>query len=911
MTQRYYRILLRAYPASVRAEFGRDMELAFAALCHEQRGSPFGLLTMCARETLDALRSGLHQRSGTGSVNAVRLVGGAAPVFDAPPGLPGRAARAVSRIAQDVRFAVRALRRNPGFAGVAIVMLALGIGVTTAMASLVDATLLRPLPGVGEPESLVVVYEYTRGRYGAASYPDYRDLNDVDALAGLAASTVQPVVLRYDDATERLTGQLVSANYFDVLGVRPPLGRGFRAEEEEGFGAHPVVVLSNSLWARRFTSDAAVVGSRIQLNGRAFEVVGVAPPGFRGTGLQAKPELWVPMVMIGALTELPFGDEVLDFRGLMMFSMIGRLGVGVTLDAAQAAVDLRATAIEEAAPGMFARSRDFLLMPAERGAFQPTSRGDVTRYTGMLFAVSGGLLLIACINIAGLLSVRSAARRCEIAVRLALGAGRARLVQQLMTEGLLLALLGGAGAVVVAFGSLPLLELVRLPAEVDPDLALDGRLLAFNMALAAVTGLIFGIVPALSATGAGIGSALKGATAGAGGRGKGDAGALLVVTQVAVTVLLLVGAGLLTRTVINLWSVERGFDADGVLVAAFDLEQAGYDETEGRAFFAELTDRLGGIDGIRSVAIGSDVPLGAPAGALDLYIDGKDDLEFGAVGHSLVGPRYFATLGVPLAAGREFEAFDREGVTGVVVINQAMARLVWPGEDPLGMQVRLGPEGPASTVVGVVRDYRHASLREQPRPRLYWPIEQQYEFGKGAATRRILARTDAEPLAMAAMVRTVVRDIDADLPLFGVTTMEEQVAGTIAEERQSAAILGAFSVLALLLSAVGLFGVLAYSVNLRSREIGIRCALGARGAQVAAHVVRRGVVLAGIGVVLGLTGSALVGRVLASWLFDVPHIDAPTFATIAVLVLAVAALASFVPARRAAAVDPVVALRGD
>ncbi len=911
MTQRYYRMLLRAYPARIRAEFGRDMELAFAALCHEQRGSVFGLLTMCARETLDGLRSALHQRRAAGSASAASGVGGAAPAFDAPPGLPERAVRALSRVAQDVRFALRALRRNPGFAGVAIVTLALGIGVNTAMFSLVDATLLRPLPGVSEPESLVVVYEYTRQRHGTASYPDYRDLRAVDALAGLAASTVVPMVLHHDDSTERLTGQLVSANYFDVLGVRPPLGRGFRAEEEEGFGAHPVVVLSDSLWARRFASDSAVVGSSIRLDGGAFEVVGVAPPGFRGTSLQASPELWVPMVMIGTLTELPFGDEVLDLRGLMMFSMVGRRGAGVSLDAAQAAVDLRATAIEEAAPGMFDRAREFLLMPLDRATFQPTSRGDVTRYTGVLFAVSGGLLLIACINIAGLLSARSAARRGEIAVRLALGAGRARLVQQLMTEGMLLACFGGTGAVAVAFWSLPLLELLRLPSGVDPELAIDGRLLAFNMVLAVATGLIFGMVPALRATGTRIAGALKGAAAGSGRRGKGDAGTLLVVTQVAVTVLLLVGAGLLTRTVINLWSVERGFDADGVLVAAFDLEQAGYDETEGRAFFAEFTDRLGAIGGIRSVAIGSDVPLGGPAGALGLYIDGTDDLELGAVGHSLVGPRYFATLGVPLAAGREFDALDREGAAGVVVINQAMARLVWPGEDALGMQVRLGPDGPASTVVGVVRDYRHASLREQPRPRLYWPIEQQYQFGKGASTRRVLARTEAEPLAMAAAVRTVVRDIDADLPLFGVTTMREQIASTIVEERQSAAIMGVFSLLALLLSAVGLFGVLAYSVNQRSREIGIRCALGASGAQVAARVVRRGVVLAGIGAVLGLVSAAAAGRVLVSWLFDVPPIDAPTFATITVLVLVVAALASFVPARRAAAVDPVVALRGD
>ncbi len=371
---------------------------------------------------------------------------------------------------------------------------------------------------------------------------------------------------------------------------------------------------------------------------------------------------------------------------------------------------------------------------------------------------------------------------------------------------------------------------------------------------------------------------------------------------------LLVGAGLLVRSVRNLAAVEHGFDADGVLLATFDLDQAGYEEDDGRVFFRDLVERLEAVEGIGAVGIGTDVPLGGPAGALGLFVEGGERVA--GVEHSLVGPGYFSTLGVPFVAGREFTAADRAGAPGVVVANEALADLVWPGEEAVGQSVRFEPNGEPSFVVGVVRNYRHTSLREDARPRLYWSIEQQYQFAKGAGTRTVLARTGGPPLAMLAAARTVVHELDPDLPLFGITTLREQMLATFAEERQSAVMLGAFSALALLLSSLGLFGVLAYDVSERRREIGVRCALGATSGNVAAFVVRQGVGLGMVGVAVGLMASAAATRVLSAWLFEVEAIDLPTFGLIAVLVVLVTAGASYLPARRASRVDPAVALRG-
>jgi len=896
VARRFYQLLLYVYPRRMRAQFGRDMETAFAALCRERRGDPGGLLAVVARETADAVRSAWRQRRGSG------------PAAGAPAPPPRRGAGFVLRLAADLRLALRVLRRNPAFTAVAVTTLALGIGATTAMFALLDATMLRPLPGVADPIGLVTVYEFTRGRYGAASFPDYRDLHEVPAFAGLAAVSTQPAVLDHDGAVERLSAQFVSAGYFDVLGVRPVVGRAFTARDEDG-GAASAVVLSHALWTRRFGADVGVIGTTVRLNDIPFEVIGVAPAGFRGTGLQSAPDVWLPIEQIDTFLDLPIAGSVLDFRGLMAFSMVARLRADVDLVAAQATVDVRAVAIEEAAPGMFEQPRAFLLVPAQRSAFAPTARGEVGRYTAMLLGVSAGLLVIACINIAGLLAVRAAARRREIAVRRALGAGRGRLVQQLVSEGLLLAAAGGLGGVLVALAALPLLESLRLPAAVDPDLSLDGRLLLFNIVAAGAAGVLFSLAPAWQAAGRRATGVLPGAVAPARSR-RIDVRAGLVVAQVAIAVVLLVGAALLARTVLNLSSVERGFDVDGLLVASFNLDQAGYDEVGGGELLRAISARLTALDGIRSVAVGSDVPLGGVAGGGPLFVDGVA-LAPGTAGQSLIGPRYFATLGVPLAAGRELDERDRAGAPGVVLVNEAFARVAWPGQEAIGKQVSTAPDGPAFTVVGVVRDYHHADLREPPRPHLYWAIEQQYRFGKDAGTRQLLVRIAGPPAPAVAAMRAVVRDLEPALPLFDVATMSDHVTATFAEERQSAAVVGAFSGLALLLSAVGLFGVLAYTVGQRRREIGIRCALGARAGQVAAAVVRSGVLLAAIGIAVGLLVAAAASQALSSLLFDVTPLDGPTFAGIAALVLVVAAAASFGPARRAVRVDPAVALRGD
>ncbi|MGD8816433.1 MAG: ADOP family duplicated permease [Acidobacteriota bacterium] len=896
MARRFYHLLLYVYPRPMRAQFGRDMELAFAALCRERRGDLRGLLAVFARETTDALRAAWRQRSGSGAV-------GGAPI---PP--PRRGTDFARRLAADLWLALRVLRRTAAFTAVAATTLALGIGATTGMFALLDATMLRPLPGVSDPAGLVTVYEFTRGRHGAASYPDYRDLGEVEAFAGLTAVSTQPAVLDHGGEVERLSAQLVSAGYFGVLGVHPAVGRSFSAAGEDG-GAATTVVLSHALWTRRFGADTGVIGTTVRLDGAPFRIIGVAPAGFRGTGLQGAPDLWLPIEQIDTFLDLPLAGSVLDFRGLMAFSMVARLRPGVDLAAAQAAVDLRAAAIEEAAPGMFDRPRAFLLVPAQRSAFAPTARGEVGRYTALLLGVSAGLLVIACINIAGLLAVRAAARRREIAVRRALGAGRGRLVQQLVSEGLLLAAAGGIGGVLVALAALPLLESLRLPAAVDPDLALDGHLLLFNIAVAGAAGVLFSVAPAWQAAGRRAAGVLQGATMPARSR-RFDVRAVLVVTQVAVAVVLLVGAALLARTVLNLSSVERGFDAEGLLAASFNLDQAGYDEVGGAELLRAISARLADLDGVRSVAVGSDIPLGGVAGAGPLFVDGVA-LPPGTAAQSLVGPRYFATLGVPLAAGRELDERDRAGAPGVVLVNEAFARSAWPGREAVGKQVSGGPEGPAFTVVGVVRDYHHADLREPPRPHLYWAIEQQYRFGKDAGTRRLLVRVTGPPEPAVAAMRAVVRDLEPRLPLFDVATMSDHVAATFREERQSAVVVGSFSLLALLLSAVGLFGVLAYTVGQRRREIGIRCALGAHAGQVAAMVVRSGVLLAAVGVAFGLLAAAAASRVLSSLLFDVTPVDAGTFAGIALVVFAVAAAASFGPARRAVRVDPAVALRGD
>ncbi len=776
-------------------------------------------------------------------------------------------------ILQDLRYALRTLQKSPGFTAAVVLTLSLGIGVNTAIFSIVNALLLRDLPHVTRPHELLLIGRtISNDGFDTFSYPDYVDLRDQSRVfQDVAAITTVPVHVSGTAATERVRGGIVSGNYFAVLGTSPARGRFFSPDEDRPSNPAYVVVLSAGLWQRAFGGRADVLGKTIRVDNHPFEVIGVAPAGFQGLTRGDPLDLFLPLsVQPVAMPE--FGSFI-NQREAVWLQLFGRLRPGASL--AQARTDL--AAFGQRMVASFPKDREgWGVSAAMTSGFDPFTQANIVRFLRLLQGAVILVLAIACANVANLLLVRSAARRRELAIRASLGAARGRILRQLLTESVVLSALGGIGGLVLAYwGSDLLRALPVFSFSGEIDLTPDTRVLLFTLAISLAAGVLFGLVPAIHAVRSDLAGELRqGAEI---GRPRGTRlRNALVITQVAVSLVLLVAAGLFVRTLQNAYAIDPGF-ATNVLVARLDVGLQGYDEARGRRFYAQLLRDLEATPGVRSAGLAINLPF---AGGFDTRIDAQGaliDTEHPGyrTDRNSVSPGYFETMGITILRGRGFTAHDEATSPPVAVINEA-------------------------------RDAKYRNLFEERRLTFYQPLTQDYH-----PALVVHLRPAGDPMALAGSLQGAVRALDSDLPVYRIQPLDERLAGSLSQQRTAATLVGGFGTLALLLAAIGLYGAVAYSAAQRTREFGIRIALGAQTPDVLRHVLREGIVLGLIGLGVGLVGAFAVTRVLRSQLFGVTPTDPLSFSVVSLLLLVVAVAASLVPALRATRVDPMVALRSE
>jgi predicted permease len=809
----------------------------------------------------------------------------------------------------DLRYAARRLIQRPAFAFIALLTMALGIGANSAIFSIVNAVLLRPLP-VASPDQLVEIYsqEEDDSEPVTQAYPDYLDITErEDLFTGVIAYTADFLSLSQDGRSEMLLGEAVSGNYFDVLGIPAARGRTFIPAEDEQPGAPPVAMISHGLWHRRFAADPNIIGEVLVLRGRQFEVIGVAPEEFTGLYVGISSELWV---LLDAARYLSPGEDYLDDRDRRWLMVKGRLRDGIEFQQAQAGLDVLARQLAEAYPESN-EGRRYPILRTSDVRIHPMVDRAITPVAVMLMVVVGLVLLIACTNLANLLLARALARRKEVAIRLALGSGRGRLIRQLLTESLLLSLSGGALGLLIAYWTSAFLVKLQPPGllTVQLDLSLDNRVLAFTLLVSVATGLLFGLAPALQATRPQVVPALKNETAVLGGAGrKLGLRNSLVVLQVAVSLVLLIGAGLFVRSLKNAADIDPGFERDraAILTLFVDLNND-YDEVQGEAFLDQLMQRIQSRPEVEAVALASRMPLGAAIHTNEAFPEGVElaDDEGLDTDVATVSTGYFEAMNVPLLHGRDFGEEDHADAEAVVIISQAAAQRFWPGESAVGKRLRLGDaEDTPYMVIGVARDTKVRTLGEAPRPYVYRAFSQDYE-----PWISMVVRSSGAAEALLPMMRSEVQALDASMPIVELKTMNEHLKLMLFLPKMGGILLAVFGALAMLLATTGLYGVIAYSASQRTREVGIRVALGASSSDVVMMVVRQGIALAAVGAVIGVVISFAATRPLGSLLYGVGSWDPLTFVGITALLVAVALLASLVPALRAARVDPMVALR--
>lgn len=808
---------------------------------------------------------------------------------------------------QDLRYGLRRLTRSPGFTAVAVLSLALGIGANTAIFSLVNTVILRPLP-VERPDEIISLSNTVENRmFPTFSYPNYKDIRDrSDIFDGLIAYRFAPLSLSHDGLNERLWGYVVSGNYFDVLGVRAIMGRMISTEDDRQPGAHPVTVISYQCWQQRFGADPAIIGKNLIANGRNYTVIGVAPQGFYGTEIIAAPELWFPMAMQG---EIEVGNNWLEKRGVENAFVQGRLKPGVTMAQAQTVINSIALQLEQEYPDVNEGKRISVM---KTGIMGGVLRGAILGFTGLLMLVVAFVLLLACTNLANLLLARATERRKEIAVRLALGASRLRIVWQLMSESMLLAIGSGALGLLLANWLINLAVAFKPPVDVPLliDLHIDYRVLLFTCLISLATGLLFGLLPALQATKVDLLPALKDEPSMGDSPQRSRLKSSLIVLQVALSLVLLVSGGLMLRALQRAQALNLGFNPQNAVEVSFDLRLQGYDKARGLEFQRRLLERLRQLPGVQAAGLVDLAPVDLHFSRDAVFVEGQPPVRPSSAPRAMtsrVSPGYFQAMSTRLLQGRDFTAKDDEQAPPVAIVNETFARRFWPGQDPIGKRFSQGgPQSVMMEVVGVVEDGKYAGLNEAPQPYTCRPMLQAY-----VGTTNVIVRTDTDPQKLLSIIRNEVQQLDRNLPLSNARPLSERMALPLMPARIAAYVFGSFGLLALILAAIGIYGVMSYTVSRRTHEIGIRVALGAQARDVLRLVIGQGMMLALVGVVIGLSVALLLARLMKSLLFGLSAADPLTYTGVSALLMGVALLACYLPARRATKIDPMQALRSE
>jgi putative ABC transport system permease protein len=799
---------------------------------------------------------------------------------------------------QDLRYGLRMLLNKPGFAAVAVITLALGIGANTAIFSLINSVLLRPLP-YPEPERLVMLEENEKdGKSSNTSFATTKDWSErSQSFENISAVRDWSITLTGDGEPEMLHGMRVSSNYFSLLAVTPALGRDFLPEEDRP-ATRRVVMLSHSLWERRFGSDAQIAGKQIALGGQSFTVAGVMPKGFEdliSARLFQKADVWGPLGY----------DETLPWacRTCRHIQAVARLKRGVSIEQAGVEMNTISQSLLLEHPREYAMSGVTIIPLLDKfvGAARPA--------LFVLLGAVGLVLLIACANVANLLLARATQRQKEIAIRSALGAGSGRIVRQLLTESVMLSMIGAAAGLMLVWWGIALLVSLSPPAILRlNEVNIDARVLGFTLALSLLTGIVFGLAPALQVTKLDLSVALKEGARGSAGAGR-RLRSLLAVSEIALALVLLVGAGLLVRSFVHVLDVTPGFEPANLVTMNVSADGTRYpDDAKVRAFYDDVLQRVAAIPGVEAAAVVSNLPLGGNKDMYGFHVEEKplaNPEEAPSAERYVVSSDYLRAMRVPLLAGREFTERDGPAAPLVVLISEFTARSIWPDENPIGKRVRLGaPDGPLRTIVGITGNVSHYGLDTPPGLEVYVP-ETQWT----SSDMQLVVRAPVESKSLIAAVRDVIRAVDKDLPIYKVATMEQLVSGSVAERRFTLVLLSLMALLAATLAALGIYSVMSYSVTQRTREIGIRMALGAKSSDVLRLVVGQGIVLALVGVTIGLGAAAALTQVLASLLYGVSAHDPLTFLAIASGLMSLAVVACYIPARRATRVEPTVALR--
>jgi predicted permease len=832
----------------------------------------------------------------------------------------------IADIWQDLRYGARMLLKSKGVTIIAVLSLAAGIGANTVIFSIVNDLLLRPRPAA-QPDELVGLYTGDHENlYGLTSYPSYLDFRERnEVFTGLAAYRATLFNLGSGEPVEGIVGEVVSGNYFDVLGVRPFKGRAFLSEEDRTSGAHPVAIISHSLWGRRFNADLEVIGKTITLDNVTLTIIGIAPPEFTGMSGGVAIDVWAPAMMAQQLSPA-VGLPMLTHRGNRWVDLIGRLRPGVTLERARARFDLLAREMREAHPEEWRPKREetgqtrelsVTILPESETRIHPGARAAIYALIAALLAIVNLVLLIAGMNLANLLLARAVARRKEIAVRLAMGASRFRLIRQLLSENALLALIAGAAGTAISLWALKLFIALMPPLpggmRVALDVRPDWRVLLYTIAFSTLTGMLFGLAPALKASKTDVAKTLKDETGlFAGGYRQSRLRNGLVVAQLALSLLLLIVAGLALRSLEKLRPTRMGFESENVLTASIKLDEKKYDRARSQEFYRSLSERIAALPGAQSVSLSSGIPGLPGASHADVGIEGyqagpNEDME---IDFNVVSPRYFTSMKIPVVEGRDFDERDREGSPCVAIVNEAFARRYFaPEARALGRRL-IKSRDQLCEIVGVVRDDKFQSLRTEPRPAFAFPLMQSHE------TRfTLMVNPKGDPANLAQAARRAIQSLDPNVLDVSVKTVSEQFNTYLFPFRVFGLLMGACGALALALAAIGVYGVVSYSAAQRTREMGVRVALGATERDVLKLVVGQGMKLALYGLGAGLALSLALTRALASSLFGFGSLfgmnvtDGLTFFGVTALLAGVALLACYMPARRATKVDPMVALR--